>query len=133
MAWGPREGGNREEGGEERTGGEKAQGRGRRREGEEEEQEGRKRSKEKRGRWQLIELSAAFRHVEGSILLAHGGHGPLQHQLHPLWQAQDLVCPFASRSMSVRLPLGLCPSVCLSVYVCVVWGPGQHRNTPVFV
>lgn len=29
--------------------------------------------------------------VEDQLLLAHGGHGPLQHQLPALWRAQILV------------------------------------------
>lgn len=34
---------------------------------------------------------SVLRHVEDHILLAHGGHGPVQHQLPPLWRAQVLV------------------------------------------
>lgn len=30
-------------------------------------------------------------HVEDNLLLAHRGHGPVQHQLPPLWRAQVLV------------------------------------------
>ena len=32
-----------------------------------------------------------LRHVEDRLRLAHGGHGPLQHQLPALWGAQDVV------------------------------------------
>lgn len=34
---------------------------------------------------------SVLRHVEDHLLLAHGGHGPVQHQLPPLRRAQVLV------------------------------------------
>ena len=32
-----------------------------------------------------------LRHVEDNVRLAHGGHGPVQHQLPSLWRTQDVV------------------------------------------
>jgi hypothetical protein len=61
----------------------------------------------------LSVLDVTRRHVEGVLLLAHGGHGPLQHQLHPLWLPQDLVC--------VCVSVCLCVCVCLCVSVCAGW------------
>ena len=35
---------------------------------------------------------SVFRHVARDVRMACRGHGPLQHQLHPLWRPQVLVC-----------------------------------------